>query len=125
MKNNQKKILKISIISILFLFILVFAFLRSYDLIFGVRIKNVNILDGMKYKDSILQVTGNAKNAKNLTLNGREISIDKDGNFFETIAIFPGYNIITLIAKDKFGHYDEKDFRLIGVSAIETEQIIN
>ena len=121
MKNDAKKILKISVVALFFLFILVFAFLRSYDLIFGVKIKNVNIEDGKKYTETVLDVTGNAKNAKNLTLNGREISINKEGNFNEKIALLPGYNIIEIKAIDKFGHVDAKDFRLIGGSAVEIE----
>ncbi|MCX6747546.1 MAG: hypothetical protein NTW98_01185 [Candidatus Nomurabacteria bacterium] len=113
MKTDIKKIIKISSISLFFLFIIVFAFARSSDLIFGVKIKNVNIVDGQRYEQEILEVTGNAKNAKNLTLNGREISINKEGDFEETIALLSGYNIITIRAEDKFGHVDEKDYQII------------
>ena len=62
----------------------------------------------------IVKITGNAENAKNLTLNGREISIDQAGNFNETIALLSGYTIITIEAKDKFGYKDEKNYQLIG-----------
>ena len=114
LKNHDfKKLVKVVTLSVFFLFIIVFAIFRSSSLIFGVKIKNVNISDNAVYKESTLKITGNAKNAKNLTLNGREISIDKDGNFYETIALLSGYNIITLIAKDKFGHVDEKDYKLM------------
>ncbi|MDQ3076314.1 MAG: hypothetical protein M3Q34_04275 [bacterium] len=113
MKNDAKKIVRVASVSIFFLFILVFGFFGSYDLIFGVKIKNVNIVDGVKYTENVLNVTGNARNAKNLTLNGREISINKEGDFNETIALLPGYNIITIRAEDKFGHVDEKDYKLI------------
>ena len=113
MKSDSKKILKILIISVFFLFILIFGFFRSYNLILGVKIRNVNIQDGAKYADSELKVTGNAKNAKNLTLNGREITIDKEGYFDETITLSPGYNIITITAVDKFGHVDEKNYKLM------------
>jgi len=82
-------------------------------LIFGVKIKNVNITDGIKAADSILKVVGNAKNAINLSLDGREISIDENGNFNETIALLSGYNIINIRVKDKFGYVDEKNYKLI------------
>lgn len=113
MNTDAKKILKITSLAIFFLFILVYAFFRSYDLINGVKIKNVTIVDGTTLKESELKVAGNAKNALNLTLNGREISVDLEGNFNETIALLPGYNIVTLRAVDKFGHTDEKDYKLI------------
>lgn len=113
MPYNSKKILRNTLIALFFLFILTFGFLRSYNLIFGVKIKNVNIVDGTQYQDATLDITGNAKNAKMLTLNGREISISREGDFYETIALLPGYNIITIEAQDKFGNIDKKDYKLI------------
>ncbi|OGI95601.1 hypothetical protein A2917_03570 [Candidatus Nomurabacteria bacterium RIFCSPLOWO2_01_FULL_42_17] len=109
----SKKVLQISALSIFFLLILIYAFFRSHDLIFGVQIKNVNLTDGAKVGDNILKITGNAKNAINLTLNGREISINKEGDFNETFALLVGYNIINITAKDKFGYTDEKNYKLI------------
>ena len=113
MNLNVKKILKIGSISIFFLVIIVFAFLRSYDLIFGVKIKDVNIKDGEKMVENIIQVTGNAKNATFLTLNGRAISVNQQGDFNETIALLSGYNIVNIRAVDKFGDIDEKNYKLM------------
>lgn len=113
MNLNAKKILKIGSISIFFLVIIVFAFLRSYDLIFGVKIKDVNIKDGEKMVENIIQVTGNAKNATFLTLNGRAISVNQQGDFNETIALLSGYNIVNIRAVDKFGDVDEKNYKLM------------
>ncbi|MCX6755662.1 MAG: hypothetical protein NT068_03980 [Candidatus Nomurabacteria bacterium] len=113
MTQDLKKILKISSLSLLFLIIIIFAFFRSKDLVFGVKIKNVNIVDGSKMTGSILPIIGNAKNAVEVTIDGREISVDQNGNFNETIALLPGYNIIDIKAVDKFGHKDEKIYKLI------------
>lgn len=113
MDNKAKKIIKISSLSLFFLLIVVYAFFRSHDLIFGVKIKNVNIADGTKVAESVMKVIGNAKNAMNLTLNGREVSVDQKGNFDETIALLSGYNIINIKTQDKFGYTDEKNYKLI------------
>ncbi len=113
MNNDAKKITRIVLIAVFFIFIAFYAFFRSYDLIFGIKIKNVNIVDNSTMTESVQKITGNARNAVNLTLNDREISIDKDGNFEETIALLSGYNIVTIRAKDKFGHVDEKNYKLI------------
>lgn len=113
MNQDAKKILKIIGFSVFSFLIIIFAFFRSKDLIFGVKIKNVNIIDGAKVTNGILEVKGNAKNATNLTLNGREISIDQQGNFDETIVLLIGYNIIDIKAEDKFGDTDEKNYKLI------------
>ncbi len=113
MNPNLKKIVKISGLSVFFLLIIVFALFTSKDLIFGVKIKNVNIVDGATTTESVLKITGNARNAIKLTLAGREISVDQQGNFNETIALLRGYNIINIKAQDKFGYVDEKNYKLI------------
>jgi hypothetical protein len=113
MNTDSKKVLKIIILSIFLLFIVTYAFFRSKDLIFGVKISNVNIIDGSKVTDNILKITGNAENAINLTLNDRTISIDQKGNFNETIILLPGYNVINIKAKDEFGNSDEKNYKLM------------
>ena len=113
MNQDVKKIIKISSVSVLFLFIIIYAFFRSKDLIFGGKIKNVNIVNGSKITTDTINITGTAKNAIDLTLNGREISVDQQGNFNETIAPLPGYNVIDIKAQDKFGHVDEKNYKLI------------
>jgi hypothetical protein len=118
MTKDFKKIMKIALLSVFFLFIAVFIFINSMDLMFGVKIKNVKInglpaQTGAKVTDNVLEITGVAKNAVNLTLNDREISVDKNGGFSESIILSLGYNIITIKAKDKFGNVDEKDYKLI------------
>src|SRR5436190_14808991 len=113
MNSNAKKILRIAIFSVFFIFIITYAFVRSRDLIFGVKIKDVNITDGAKFTTSVVEIKGNAKNATNLTLDGREISIDQNGNFDETMALLLGYNVVSIRAIDKFGHIDEKNYKLI------------
>lgn len=120
MNSNAKKILQIAGFSIFFILIILYAFFRSKDLIFGLKIRDVN-LDGLPAQSgatvtsSVIKVTGSAKNAVNLTLNGREISIDEQSNFNETIALLSGYNIINFKAQDKFGYIDEKNYKLIYV----------
>lgn len=96
-----------------FLLIAIFAFFRTKDLVFGVKLRNVNIKDGTSLTESVYEVTGNAKNATKLSLDGREISINQSGNFDETIALLSGYNIINIKAGDKFGSVDEKNYKLI------------
>ena len=113
MRQDAKKLIKITLVSVLFLFIVIYAFFRSKDLIFGVKIRNVNIVDGAKVTNNVMNVTGIAKNATDLTLDGRQISVDQQGNFNETIALLPGYNVIDIKAQDKFGHVDEKNYKLI------------
>ena len=105
--------LKIIIIFVFFILIIIYALFVSKDLIFGVKIKNVNLVDGATMTESVVKINGNAKNAIKLILDGREISVDQAGNFNETIALLPGYNIINIRAQDKFGYVDEKNYKLM------------
>ncbi len=68
---------------------------------------------------SLVQVFGNAKNSIHLSLNGREIFIDKQGNFSETVGLLPGLSIISLHASDKFGKSAEKKFTIISNESAE------
>lgn len=110
---SSKKILKIVLLSAFLLFIIIYSFFRAKDVVLGVKIIDVNIVDGQKVTDNILKITGNARNAVSLTLNDRIISIDQKGNFNETIALLSGYNVISIKAKDEFGNSDEKNYKLI------------
>lgn len=122
MNQNAKKIIGIGGLIVFFILILIYALFVSKNLLFGIKIKNVdfNNLPAQQYKtytDNVIKITGNAKNAVIITLDGREISIDQQGNFNETIALLPGYNIININAQDKFGYTDEKIFQVIGKSS--------
>jgi hypothetical protein len=113
MHKDTRKVIQILGLLIFFLAIGVYAFFRSHDLIFGVKIIDVNIVNKEEMEDKMLEITGNARNAIKLTLNGREISIDQDGNFKETLALLSGYNIVNIRALDKFEYSDEKNYKLI------------
>jgi hypothetical protein len=113
MNINWKKTLQLGSLAIFFLIIIIYAIFGARSIISGVKIKNVNITDGETFKNPITIIKGTAKNAIDLRLDGREISIDQDGNFNETIALLPGYNIINIKARDKFGYSDEKNYQVI------------
>ena len=119
MTLDVKKILKIVSLSAFLIFIVVFVFFRTKDVVLGVKIKDVNIvpealpMDSIGKASGIRKVTGNAKNAVNLTLNDRAISVDQEGNFNETIVLLSGYNIISIYARDEFGNSDEKNYKLM------------
>ncbi len=46
---------------------------------------------------------GNASNIVHMTLNGRQIYTDTEGNFKEALVLENGYTIATLQAKDRYG----------------------
>jgi hypothetical protein len=94
----------------LFLIIIIFGYAKISFILRGVEIK-ATLEEGSS--PSLVQINGNAKNAIQLVLNGREIFIDKNGNFSETVGLLPGFSVITLSAEDKFGKNAEKKFNLV------------
>ncbi|MFA6515178.1 MAG: hypothetical protein WCT42_02855 [Candidatus Paceibacterota bacterium] len=94
----------------LFSFILFFSYEKMFFLVKGVEIKATIT---QKDDSSLAVVEGIASKATHITLNGREIFIDKEGNFSESIAILPGFSIVTLDARDKFGKTAIKKFELV------------
>ncbi|MFA6397925.1 MAG: hypothetical protein WDK96_03745 [Candidatus Paceibacterota bacterium] len=112
MRKNVKNLLKIILITILFLVIIIYAFLKTKDMVYGVKISVDSIKDGQTIQESLVTIHGKARNAMDLMLNDRKIFIDKNGIFNEQIVLLPGYNIINLKADDKFGKKDEKNIRI-------------
>lgn len=79
------------------------------------------VINGVKVKAEIEKsenspiafIKGNARNAIYISLNGREIFIDKDGTFKEPIALQQGLGVVTIEAQDKFGNTSKKQFQVL------------
>lgn len=111
--NDLKKILKIGLMTVLFIFMASYALFNAKDLIVGVKIRDVVIEHGEGEEKNIIKISGNAKNAIKLTLQGHEIYIDQEGNWGETLALLSGYNVVSIQAEDKFGEKDEKNYQIM------------
>ncbi len=106
----------------LFVIIGVFAYFKMSFLINGVNIEaNIEQVGN----STLANIKGNAKNATYISLNGREIFIDKDGSFSEPIALIPGFSVITINTHDKFGKNKEKKFQLVYKESEGTVAFIN
>lgn len=109
-KNNAKWWINFGLCAVLFISIGCYAYNETKIVFFGSGIK-ANIEKNQN--SSVASIVGNAKNASLLTLNGREISIDKNGNFNEKVSLLPGLSVITIEAIDKFGKSSEKNFQVV------------
>jgi hypothetical protein len=114
MINNKNKSLKWWITTggclVLFGAIVTFTYFKMNFIINGVKITaNVEHTDS----SPVATIVGKAPNAVYLSLNGREIFIDKDGSFREPIVLLDGLGVITLDAQDKFGKTAEKEFQIV------------
>lgn len=72
-------------------------------------------MNGTSITSSTTEITGKVERAVHISLNGKPINIDEDGNFKETLIVFKGVNIITLEAKDQFDRGVQTEINLFGL----------
>lgn len=120
MHDDFKSKLKIGILILLFVFIGVYALYRTGALIAGVHLEVEGLTNYESRTDPLVTITGNARRATELTINGRAINITKEGDFSEELLLLPGYNIIDVEAVDKFGKRKQETFYLYLISKEDT-----
>ena len=59
--------------------------------------------EGMTAPGPVLTVSGTAKNVAFVTMNGRQIFVNEQGEFSEVVVPAEGYSVISLKARDRFG----------------------
>jgi len=109
---TAKKLVRYGSIILLFIVIVGYGLWRSRDLLFGIRLSISGIKDGMTATDPLLSFSGTAYHAKAITVNLRPVSVAENGTWGDTIALLPGYNIVTVSVTDKFGRVISKNYRL-------------
>lgn len=62
---------------------------------------------------SSIVISGIAKRVNTLTLDGRPIAIDLQGNFSQTVLLFPGNNTEIMQGQDRFGRTTQINFEIV------------
>lgn len=109
-RQHTKRILKIILISLAIIIVIGYAIFASHNFILGPRIILEEPQNGSTFTTPSVAIRGIAERSREITLNGKSILIDDQGNFKETTLLAEGYNAITLSATDKFGR--KKEYRL-------------
>lgn len=113
-RTTIQRLFKILLVAVIAILIISYAIWRSSDYTRGPSIDIFWPQDGREATSSTMQIIGQAKRINEISLNGKQISIDEQGNFEETIIIFPGMNWITLHVNDRFGRDLTRQLRIIG-----------
>jgi hypothetical protein len=92
-------------------------FYNTKDIFFGSSFSIVAVSDGATVQNSFLPISGNAKNATEVDINGRTIALDKKGLFSDGIVLSPGYNIVEIKQRDRFGKEQKKVLHLVAEPA--------
>lgn len=94
--------LKIHFFIGLIIFILLYFGFRAFNYFSGPKIIVNSPLPYEVVKGETFILSGNVKNARNIYINGREISIDENGNFGEELVNKAPYSIVVIKAVDKY-----------------------
>lgn len=111
LRENFK--LKMILIILVGLIVVGYAVFRLWDLTLGPHLAILYPADGVTLTQTLVTVRGQAWRISNLWLNDRQIFTDQAGNFEESTLLAPGYNILTLRARDRFGRQVSKKLELI------------
>ncbi len=110
-----KKLVRTLGFVLLFAIIIGYGVWRSRDILFGINLTVAGIQNGMETKEPLLSFSGTAKHVSNLAVNGQTIAAAEDGSWQDTIALLPGYNVITISATDKFDRTIKKTYQVFYV----------
>jgi hypothetical protein len=83
------------------------------DVVLGTPLKVVSATDGATLEDTFLPIVGVAPHARELSINGRSVFIDRSGNFDDGVILSPGYNIVEVALKDRFGKQTMKTYHVV------------
>lgn len=101
------------ILSVAIVGVLGFVFFNIRDLIFGTPLDIHTAKDGATLTDGFLPVSGNARHARNVLINGRSVMTDRAGNFTDGVLLSPGYNVLEVTLRDQFGKEKIKTYHLV------------
>lgn len=111
--QNGKTIIKISLIILVITVIIGYSYFQARNLIYGPQISIESPTNGATLANPLVAIKGIAKNISYISLNDRQIYVDKDGSFNEELLLSPGYNMWEIEAKDKFGRVVSKKIELV------------
>lgn len=110
-KRDPKQITRSFLLISLFVLIGGYALWQSRDVLFGIKLSVQGISDNSSFTTPIINISGKARHAVKVAVNESVIPVSEDGKYTTTIALLPGYNIISVSATDKFGKTITKVFR--------------
>jgi hypothetical protein len=110
---RDSRVTKIAL-AVFFLLVVGYAYFEGRALLWGPKI----VIDGrvMETSEPFISIEGRAERIASLSMNGTPIAVTEEGEFSEPYALTPGYNKITLEARDRFGKTDERSIEIMYTS---------
>ncbi len=113
MRASPNILIKGGIAVFIALIVIGYAYFATKDYIAGPQISITSPLNGSTVSNPLIEVVGTTKNISFISLNDRPIFVDEKGNFKEKLLLYPGYNIMSVKAEDRYKRTVEKTIELI------------
>ena len=94
-----------------FILVALYAYYEGRGLLYGPAIEIDNRV--MEVSEPFITIEGNARRISSLSMNGTSIVVTEDGAFSEGYVLAPGYNRITLSARDRWGKTTERSIEIL------------
>jgi hypothetical protein len=104
---------KHGILSLLGIAFLLYCLFQARFLILGPQVWITTPVDGEALQARVITASGQARNVAWMSLNGRQIFTDQDGNWSEKLIVSGGVSIMTVVVRDRFGREKEESVRVI------------
>ncbi|MEX2014055.1 MAG: hypothetical protein WD896_01735 [Parcubacteria group bacterium] len=101
------------VLIILFFLLVTYSSYQARALIIGPRIWITSPEDGSILGSETVILEGQSKNIAWISLNGRQIFTDENGEWSEKLLVSPGTSIMTVRARDRFGRETEERIQII------------
>lgn len=99
------------VLVVFFILIAAYAYYEGSGLLWGPAIEIENRV--LEVSEPFITIEGKAERVAALSMNGKSIAITEDGTFSEGYVLAPGYNRITLSARDRFGKSTERAIEIL------------
>ena len=96
-----------------FLLLTSYSIYQARSIILGPRIWIDIPQDGQTVESPLVTIEGRSRNIAWISLNDRQIFTDETGKWSEKLIVSEGLSIMTVEARDRFGHETEKSVQII------------
>lgn len=119
---KQGSFFKTTISVLIVLIIVAYTIFNTRLIIRGPEIELYDVYDGQIIEEDLIEIKGKAENISYISLNGRQIYIDENLEFKETLLLTNNINNIEIYARDRFGKETTKKIKLIGKNLDEFDE---
>ena len=113
MRTSPKTLLSYGAATLLATFVFGYAYFRAKDFLRGPVLEIATPTNGQMLGAAFVSISGTTKNVSSLSLDGKKIFTDENGNWKEQLLLAPGYNIIEARAEDRFGRETKKVLNIV------------